>query len=226
MSAVALTRGATEALQELIGGDNRLGPGDAVLYCDLDYGAMQAAMRWLQHRDIGAPFIGFNLHKWIGASLGAGCMYIRADRLDAIDRDYADDYFPPDDIQSRVHTGTVSFATWNTIPKALEVHRSIGPAAKAARLAYLRTRWVRAAVKLPGVQILTPVDGSMSAAITSFRIRGRQAEEIVRTLRDEHRILTVLLRGTAAGNAVRVTPALHNSEEDVDRLVEALRALA
>ena len=34
---IALTRGATEALQALISGYNRLKPGDTVLYADLDY---------------------------------------------------------------------------------------------------------------------------------------------------------------------------------------------
>jgi len=47
---IAFTRGATEALQALIGGYNRLRPGDAVLYADHDYDALQTAMRWLKVR--------------------------------------------------------------------------------------------------------------------------------------------------------------------------------
>ncbi|MBW1279458.1 aminotransferase class V-fold PLP-dependent enzyme, partial [Escherichia coli] len=39
---VAFTRNATEALKALILGYNRLTPGDAVLYADLDYDSMQA----------------------------------------------------------------------------------------------------------------------------------------------------------------------------------------
>lgn len=39
---IAFTRNATEALKALIGGYNRLRPGDAVLYGDLDYDSMQA----------------------------------------------------------------------------------------------------------------------------------------------------------------------------------------
>ena len=34
---IALTRGGTEALQNLIAGYRRLRPGDAVMYSDLDY---------------------------------------------------------------------------------------------------------------------------------------------------------------------------------------------
>ena len=47
---IVFTRGATEALQALIGGYNRLKPGDGVLFADLDYDAMQTAMAWLQNR--------------------------------------------------------------------------------------------------------------------------------------------------------------------------------
>jgi selenocysteine lyase/cysteine desulfurase len=45
-----LNRGATEALQALIGGYNKLKPGDTVLYADLDYSEMKNAMRWLEVR--------------------------------------------------------------------------------------------------------------------------------------------------------------------------------
>ena len=47
---IALTRGATEALQALIGGYNKLKPGDTVLYADLDYTEMKSAMHWLEIR--------------------------------------------------------------------------------------------------------------------------------------------------------------------------------
>lgn len=49
-SEIALTRNATEALQALIGGYNRLKPGDAVLLADHDYDSMQTAMEWLKIR--------------------------------------------------------------------------------------------------------------------------------------------------------------------------------
>jgi isopenicillin-N epimerase len=47
---IALTRNATEALKALILGYNRLEPGDAVLYADLDYDSMQACMESLHVR--------------------------------------------------------------------------------------------------------------------------------------------------------------------------------
>ena len=47
---IALSRGATEALQALISGYNKLKAGDTVLYADLDYDSMQYAMNWLKDR--------------------------------------------------------------------------------------------------------------------------------------------------------------------------------
>ncbi|MEV0593303.1 aminotransferase class V-fold PLP-dependent enzyme [Nonomuraea cavernae] len=47
---IALTRGGTEALQNLIAGYRGLRPGDAVMYADLDYHSTQYAMNWLAGR--------------------------------------------------------------------------------------------------------------------------------------------------------------------------------
>lgn len=47
---IAFTRNASEALRALILGYNRLTPGDAVLYADLDYDSMQACMESLASR--------------------------------------------------------------------------------------------------------------------------------------------------------------------------------
>ncbi|MCZ4340618.1 aminotransferase class V-fold PLP-dependent enzyme [Sphingomonadaceae bacterium G21617-S1] len=44
---IAFTRGGSESMATLIGGYNRLKPGDAVLYADLDYDSMQTGMEAL-----------------------------------------------------------------------------------------------------------------------------------------------------------------------------------
>jgi len=44
---IAFTRGGSESMATLIGGYNRLRPGDAVLYADLDYDSMQTGMEAL-----------------------------------------------------------------------------------------------------------------------------------------------------------------------------------
>jgi isopenicillin-N epimerase len=307
---IAFTRGATEALQLLIAGYNKLKPGDSVLYADLDYDSMQYAMNWLKDRrgvdvvrfaipepatreavlqtyrnvlqanpkakllllthlshrtglvipvaeisamarargvdvivdaahswgqmdfkvgELGADFVGFNLHKWIGAPLGVGFLYIRKGRLADIDRALADEDWPATDIRSRTHTGTYNFAAFLTVLPALQWHQQIGAQAKQARLRHLRDRWVGRARGFKGLEILTPDEPGMAAGITSFRLAGKTSaadnNAIVAALRDQHGIFTVRRGGVARGQCVRVSPALYTSEADMDRLVRALAAI-
>ena len=308
---VALTRGATEALQRLIVQYRNVGPGDAVMYVDLDYGAMQYAMNALAQQrganvvrvdlsqvpptregvltayadaldanprvkllllthlnnktgliipvkeiaamarergadvvvdaahsfgqcdlsldDLGADFVGCNLHKWLGAPVGAGVMYIKEGRLGDVDRMLGDEG-SEDRIDSRIHTGTANFATYLTVPAALDFHDAVGQAAKAARVRYLRDRWVSAVRGKPGINILVPDDRDLVAAITSFRLHGRTGREenqaVAANLLESYGIFTVWRSGVASGDCVRVTPALYNSPADADRLAAALIEMA
>ena len=283
---IALTRNATEALKGLILQYNRLKPGDAILYADLDYFSMQACVDSLVHTrgirvikialpepathishrtglavpvaeiaalakargidvivdaahsvgqldfklpDTNADFIGMNVHKWLGAPLGVGAIYVRRERQGSIDVDPAESVLPPSDLASRVHTGTPDYAAQLTVPDALAFQDAIGGARRAARLKALRDRWVKQVVGLPQVQILTPEDPSLHGAITSFRIRGRTSKEdnvaLAKTLLDKHRIFTVFRDGVASGCCVRVTPALASRTSDCDALAAAIRSI-
>ncbi|MEV0236282.1 aminotransferase class V-fold PLP-dependent enzyme [Nonomuraea sp. NPDC050786] len=307
---IALTRGGTEALQNLVAGYRRLRPGDAVMYADLDYHSGQYAMNWLRERrgaevvrmvipepatrqavldayeralrehpkvkllllshmnnrtglvtpvgrivsmarrrgvdvivdaahswgqldftlaDLDADFAVFSLHKWMGVPLGAGFLYIRAGRLADIDLLYADETYPATDIRSRVHSGTMNVAPVLTVDAALDFHDNLGAAVKQARLRFLRDRWVRPLRDVGNLEILTPDEDGMYGAITAFRLRGRTTEAdntaIADRLMNEHRIFTVARTGMAGGGAVRVTPALFTSAEDIDRFAAALREL-
>ena len=179
---------------------------------------------------LGAPFAAFNLHKWIGAPLGCGCLYIRRDSLASIEAFFGDRDFPDTDIRSRFHTGSPNFAAWLAIPAALQLHQRIGAQAKAARLRSLRDHWVRQVRDRAGIEILTPDDAAgMVAGITSFRFTGRTStadnDAIVAALRDAHGVLTVRRTGPQRGDVVRATPAIYTSRADVDRLVAGIRAL-
>jgi selenocysteine lyase/cysteine desulfurase len=180
--------------------------------------------------DLDADFVGMNLHKWIGAPIGVGAMYIRADKLDAIDRCHGDESAPLSSIDCRIHTGTANFATIMTVPDALDFQASIGLENKAARVRYLRDRWVSAVRRVPGIDVLTPDDPDLVGAITGFRLHGRgdrdSNQAVARTLLDEFRIFTVYRTGLAKGDCVRVTPTLYNSAADADALAAALTRLA
>lgn len=310
LDELTLTRNATEAMKALILQYNRLKPGDAVLYADLDYDSMQTSMESLaarrgvrvikmalpepasreslvdayraafdanpairltllthvshrtglvlpvadiatlaREREIDAlvdaahsvgqldfklpelktDFVGMNLHKWIGAPLGVGALYIRRERIGAIDPDPAESPASAD-IRSRVHTGTPDYSAQLTVPTALQFQAAIGGARREARLKALRDRWVRPLRELPQVEILTPDDPALYGAITAFRLRGRTSHDdnvaLAKALLDKYRIFTVHRDGLASGSCVRVTPALATRMSELDALVGAIRELA
>jgi len=178
--------------------------------------------------DLDAEFVGLNLHKWVGAPIGAGAMYIREDKLASIDHSHGDE--TTQGIESRLHTGTVNMATIMTVPDALAFQESIGIENKAARLRYLRDRWVNAVRGVKGVDILTPDDPKLVGAITGFRLNGKtdgpSNRQLTTTLHDEFGIFTFARTGIAKGDCVRVTPALYNKAADVDQLAAAIKTLA
>jgi isopenicillin-N epimerase len=69
----------------------------------------------------------------------------------------------------------------------------------------------------------------MSAGITSFRIKGKttaaENNALVDALLNHYGIFTVRRGGVAKGHCVRISPALYNDEQDLDRLVRALKMM-
>jgi isopenicillin-N epimerase len=175
---------------------------------------------------LGVDFAGFNAHKWIGNAVGVGVMYIRRDRLPAIDPYMGDAAFPADDIRSRVHLGTSNFAAFLTTADALDFHEAIGTPAKEARLRHLRDLWAEPLREHRDWEILTPPDPRMYAGITSFRRRGRTSLQdnvaLARRLLEAAKIFTVHRSGLASGACVRVTPAVFNGPDDIARLLKTL----
>ena len=305
---VCLTRGATEALQNLIGNYQPLKAGDGVMFADLDYDAMQAAMRHkanavgakvitlsipepsdkaslirfyqsaldqhphckllllthISHRtglvipvaeitdiakargvdvivdaahswgqlnftadELKADFIGFNMHKWMGAPIGVGAMYIRQARLQDIALNMSSEPEQQDSIWGRVHSGTSNFAAFLSLPAAFKFHDLIGADAKEARLKYLRNTWVDAVSDIEEITILTPTDNDCHAGITSFRLADKVSTQDNKAIADyllkKHGIFTVHRDGIAQGSCVRITPSYYNSLQDMQNVSKALK---
>lgn len=311
LNEIAITRGATESLQNLICNYRLLRRNDTVMYANLDYDYMQFAMNDLAQRhgatatvlqvpepvardsaidfydqamrkhprtkllllthinhrtgfvlpvrdivklakargidvivdvaqswgqldfklpDLGADFVGANLHKWVGAPLGLGFLYIRKERLADIGVERGNKDYPADDIRGRVLSGTIDVAAVMTIPAALKHHGAVGAADRARRLRELRDYWVHRVRDHAEVQILTPEEAGGYGAVTSFRLRGRTTFEanvaLASRLMERHGIFTVARKGPAGGSCIRVTPALYTRTADLDRLVDAIRDIA
>ncbi len=177
--------------------------------------------------DLDADFVGFSLHKWLNAPIGTGGVWIRASRLADIEPCMGSTMFPEDDTRSRTSVGTVNFAATLTVPAAIDFHDRVGGGRKMRHLQSLRRYWVERVRDLKGIEILTPEDPERYGAVTSFRLPGlrdyAQAQRLSSLLLNKYQVLTVARRGIAGGAAIRVTPALYNRLQELDRFVDALR---
>ncbi|MBC7520932.1 MAG: aminotransferase class V-fold PLP-dependent enzyme [Sandarakinorhabdus sp.] len=179
--------------------------------------------------DLGADFVGMNFHKWVGAPLGVAAIWIRKGHTAEIAPSPAESDAKPDDVQARVHQGTVDYSAQLAIPAALDFQAGIDRTAKLARLQYLRNRWVRPLRGLSGLEILLPDDPRLHGASTSFRINGRTSVvdniAITDALLERFNIMSVHRSGLADGACIRITPSLFTTPAEVDALVPALRTL-
>ncbi|MBB3222352.1 aminotransferase class V-fold PLP-dependent enzyme [Pseudoduganella umbonata] len=175
--------------------------------------------------ELGVQFAAFNLHKWVGAPLGTGLLYIARDRIADIAALYGDVGHAPGDIGRLGHFSAVPPAPILAIEDALRFHGSIGTRNKEERLRYLARYWMERVRDVPGVRLYTPRDPRRHGALASFGIAGIAAREVAQRLMDDYRIFTVV-RGIGAEECVRVTPHLYTSLDDLDALVVAIRALA
>jgi selenocysteine lyase/cysteine desulfurase len=171
---------------------------------------------------LGAPFAAFNLHKWVGAPLGTGLLYIARERIADIAPLYGDVTFARTQIDKLGHVGAVPPAPIMAVEDALAFHAAIGSGNKEARLRWLARRWMDAVADMPWVRLYTPRDPRLHCALGAFGIEGVPAAEVARRLMDEHRIFTVV-RKFGDGEVVRVTPHLYTGPEDLDALAAAIR---
>jgi selenocysteine lyase/cysteine desulfurase len=178
-------------------------------------------------KDVGADFVGFSLHKWVGAPLGTGGIYIRKERIGDIDPFLGNRIYEGNDIRARILTGTSDFAAALTVAKAIEFHNRIGRKQKQNHLIALRNYWVERVRSLSGMDILVPDEAGRFGAVTSFRVKGMTRFEDAKRFQDllfkKYGLLTVARTGMKGGPSIRVTPALYNTSRDLDKLVAALR---
>lgn len=176
-------------------------------------------------KDLGADFVGVNLHKWFGNPLGAGLLYVNKSRIKDLKPLFGDRGDDENDIRKLGHFGTLSVPTLLTIPEALAFNQTITIPTKEKRLRYLQNYWTSRAKEVPNVVITTPTDPSRSCAIASFKIDGMKTKEVISKLYDEANVFTVI-RYLEDDEVVRVTPSLYNLTSELDVLLEGIKSIA
>jgi selenocysteine lyase/cysteine desulfurase len=175
--------------------------------------------------DLGGDYYGASLHKWLGTPLGAGILYVRADRIAKLWPIYADLSMADTDIRKLNHTGTHPVHTDLTIDAAIDFHEMIGIQRKEARLRYLQNYWTSRVRGTPNVMLNTPTDPRRSCAIANVGIKGIPPATLAKTLLDKYKVWTVAI-DTANVHGVRITPQVFITTAELDTFVRALKEIA
>jgi len=175
--------------------------------------------------DLHCDYFGTSLHKWLCAPFGCGMLWVKKEKIPKLWSLFGS----PEDQQAQMskyeHLGTRSFPAELAINEAVDFHNGIGTQRKEARLRYLKDYWANSIAGLPKIKFNTSLKKDFSCALCNFRIEGMTADEVHRKLMDDFKIYTTTIKHDEF-EGVRVTPHVYTKLSDLDRLVEAISALA
>lgn len=180
--------------------------------------------------DLDADWAVFNLHKWIGAPVGVGALYMKAGTLHKVAPHPGEKDPNNTKIAARIHMATSNFAAFLAVPDALAFHHAIGAQHKEARLRYLRQLWTNEAAKMASIEVLGGKNEESSSGMAAFRLKGKNSaadmEAIQQRLELEFGIFTVVRSDLSGGSCIRVTPQIFTSTAEIQQLVNALLQLS
>ncbi len=176
------------------------------------------------HEDLDCDYYGTSLHKWLFAPHGTGFLYVRRSKIEKLWPLFAADEKQDKDVRKFEEIGTHPAANHNAIAEALTFHRGIGIERKAARLRYLRDRFLRRLAASPRVKVHTSFDPKLSCGIGNLQLLGVDSVALAKHLFDAHRIIVVPIKH-AEFEGLRVTPCVYTTLDEVDRFAEAIEGV-
>ncbi len=174
--------------------------------------------------DLTCDYYGTSLHKWLCAPIGTGFLYVRREKIEKV--------WPltpaPAEMNANIRKfeeiGTHPAANHNAIAEALAFHRAIGGERKAARLRYLRDRWLKRLAENPRVHVHTSLDPRMSCGIATVGVDGIEPAALTDRLWTTRRIMVVAMVHPAF-KGIRVTANVYTTLDEVDAFAEAVEAM-
>jgi selenocysteine lyase/cysteine desulfurase len=186
---------------------------------------------------LGADVFVSGCHKWLFGPRGTGLVWARpaawarlAPTIPSFDgRAYAAW------IQGRAPVGTPpgplmtpggfhSFEHRWALVEAFRFHNELGGRAAVSRATQgLAAQLKQGLLAIDGVTVKTPISEALSAGLVCFEVAGIPADVVVDRLLDDHGVVASVT--PYATRYVRFGPSVANTEDDVDRAVEAVAAV-
>ncbi len=190
------------------------------LLCDgaLSFGAVPVDVRAL-----GCDYYVSSLHKWLGAPLGTGVMFVRRDRVAETWPLYGSD-LKATDVRKFEDIGTRPGAPIAAIGQALDFHETVGAEQKAARISYLLGLAIDPLAGVPGVAVYSDALAARRS-LARVTVAGWPGVPLANALRDRYGLYTFGGFDDRWGG-IYVAPNLFNTPAQMARFVAAIRELA
>ena len=171
--------------------------------------------------DLDCDYYGVSLHKWCGAPVGTGFLYVRKSRIASTWSLMASGAQQASDIRKFEEIGTHPSANHNAISAALVFNEGIGIDRKAARLRYLRDRWAHRLKENKKCKTLHSEDPAQSCGIGFLAFNGVDPGKMRETLIGKYNIYTAYVPHEEY-TGLRITPHIYTTLEEIDTFSAAI----
>lgn len=183
--------------------------------------------------DLGVDAYACSGQKWLCGPDGTGALFVRKDRLPDIWQTYIgyggvqtgmsnhEGYYVPPPAASRYEAATLHRPSMAALVKTLDwLADEVGWDWAYRRIADLGRYCYDTLAAIPGVTMHSPQD--RRGGLTHFTLAGVTPPDLTSRLAEQG----VLIRYTPYPSANRVSTGFYNTEDEVDRLAEAIEAIA
>ena len=193
-------------------------------------GAQSAGAIPVNVKALGVDFYAIPMQKWLCGPDGTGALYVRREAMNYVSPTYVGYYsikhegdieWALEDFAQRFELGgrqTAALAGQSAVLQWLE--NTVGYSWLFSRIAALHSYTWNALQSVPGISMLTPMAGA--SGLVAFTLNDQDTIEVVKQLREKHNIL---IRNIPSMNSLRISTGFYNTEEEIDRLIQALQAM-
>jgi cysteine desulfurase/selenocysteine lyase len=198
-------------------------------------GAQALGMFKIDLKDINPDFYTASGHKWLTGPKGTGILFINKNIINKIKPVFAGAYTDTKydlnnlileyrDTAQREEYGTRNTSLALGFGAAIDFISGIGIDHIEKRGAQLAQLFIERMFDYPEIEILTPDNKAYAASIVTFKIKGINYLDAIKKLNSEKNIR---LRGIYESNlnAIRVSFAFYNNEEEVTLLANGLKEM-
>lgn len=185
---------------------------------------------------MGCDFFSAGTHKWIFGPRGTGVVYGRRDAWDFIEptipafSQYSYETWleieteaKPSFNQLMTPGGFHAFEHRWSLNKAFEFQMEIGRDRVHQRTTSLNSQLKEGLEKMDDVELLTPIDPTLSAGINCFTVGNLDTNEVVKKFHDNNVIASA---SPYRVSYPRLTPCVINTEAEVDQSLSVLQTIA